>query len=233
MDAILLGIDGTGVIDKADYKREMQTSFVRYIVSRTPARMKKYLQGPWYEGFDMGVIVDAAYTFVHLAVAAQPQAKVYLTGYSRGGAGVIAVADRLREDGVSVEAMMLFDAVDRSLAINSSEIPRNVLRLVHARRNPHTNSRRSFGNAGTIWHAPTKTNQAFFWGTHGAVGGVPNLPKDGAKPTDLVAEFMEPGVSKITYIQDKRCANEVWTWVCPHLQRLGFLGGKPAQASNA
>lgn len=147
MDAILLGIDGTGVIDKTDYKREMRTSFVRYIVNRTPARLKQYHQGPWYEGFDMGLIVDKAYTFVHLSVSAQPKAKVYLTGYSRGGAGVIAVASRLAEDGVNVDGMVLFDAVDRSLAIDSSEIPRNVLRLVHARRDPQTNSRKQLSNS--------------------------------------------------------------------------------------
>jgi hypothetical protein len=232
LDAILLGIDGTGVINKADYRREMGTSFVRYLVNRTPARLKQYHQGPWYEGFDMGVLVDKAYTFVHLSVAAQPQARIFLTGYSRGGAGVIAVADRLSEDGVSVDGMILFDAVDRSLAINSTEIPRNVLRLVHARRNPQTNSRHSFSNCGTVWHAPTKTTQAFFWGNHGALGGVPNLPPKDAKSTDLISEYFEPTGSKVSYAQDRRCASEVWTWVSPHVERLGFLGGKPSQASN-
>jgi hypothetical protein len=233
MDAILLGIDGTGVIDKADYKREMRTSFVRYIVSRTPARLKQYHQGPWYEGFDMGLIVDKAYTFVRLSRAAQPQAKVYLTGYSRGGAGVIAVADRLSDDGVNVDGMVLFDAVDRSLAVNSKEVPRNVLQLVHARRDPLTNSRNSFGNCGTTWHAPTRVNQSFFWGTHGALGGVPNLPPVGAKSTDLISEYFEPTRSNISYAQDKRCASEVWAWASPHVRRLGFLGAQPAQASNS
>ena len=145
----------------------------------------------------------------------------------------IDVADRLSEDGVSVDGMILFDAVDRSLAINSTEIPRNVLRLVHARRNPQTNSRHSFSNCGTVWHAPTKTTQAFFWGTHGALGGVPNLPPKDAKSTDLISEYFEPTGSKVSYAQDRRCASEVWTWVSPHVERLGFLGGKPSQASNS
>jgi len=233
LDAIILGIDGTGVISKSDYKREMATSFVRYIVNRSPARLKKYIQGPWYEGFDMGLIVDAGYTFINLSVAAQPKCKIYLTGYSRGGAGVIGVAQRLSEKGVNVDGIVLFDAVDRSLAVNSSEIPRNVLRLVHARRHPQANSRGTFGSSGTIWHAPTRTNQAFFWGTHGALGGVPNLAPQGAKSTDLITEYLEPTPSNISYAQDKRCATEVWAWASPHVNRLGFFGGKVDQTSNA
>jgi hypothetical protein len=43
----------------------------------------------------MGLIVDAGHTFINLSVAAQPKCKIYLTGYSRGGAGVIGVAQRL------------------------------------------------------------------------------------------------------------------------------------------
>jgi hypothetical protein len=38
--------------------------------------MKKYLQGPFYEGLDMGLI-EEGYRFLHLALAADPEAKVF------------------------------------------------------------------------------------------------------------------------------------------------------------
>jgi len=232
LEAILLGIDGTGDIGKQSYRAEMHNSFVSYIVRRTPARLKKYIRGPAIDGCDMSIIVDTAYTFVHLSLAARPKAPVFLTGYSRGGAGVVGVARRLAEDGVKVSGMVLFDAVDRSLAINAAELTRNVENVVYARRDPQTMSRRSFGNCATIWHAPTKCSMRSFWGTHGALGGVPWHTPPGGRSTDLIAETFEWSGTKISYAQDARCASEVWTWVNPHLARLGILGGKTNTQSN-
>jgi hypothetical protein len=228
METIVLGIDGTGVFDRKDYREEMGSSFVSYLVRRTPAMLKKYIRGPGWDGLDMSIIVDKAYAFVHLSVAARPKAPVFLTGYSRGGAGVVGVARRLADDDVKVSAMVLFDPVDRSLAIDSTEIPTNVQRVIYARRNPLAGSRGTFGNCGTKWHAPTKCSMRYFWGTHGALGGVPWRAPRGAKSTDLIDEGMIESQSRVTYVQDALCAREVWAWVNPHLAGLGILGGKPS-----
>jgi hypothetical protein len=77
MDAIVLGIDGTGVFNKKDYRGEMGSSFVSYLCRRTPARLRKYIRGPGWDGMDMSIIVDKGYTFVHLGLAAQPQASIF------------------------------------------------------------------------------------------------------------------------------------------------------------
>jgi hypothetical protein len=167
------------------------------------------------------------FTFVHLGLAAQPKARVFLTGYSRGGAGVVGVAERLEASGVKVSGMVLFDPVDRSLAINSAEIPRNVERVVYARRDPLTMSRRSFSNCATHWHAPTKCSMRYFWGTHGALGGVPWRTPPAGRSTEPIDEGWPDSVTKISYAQDAQCASEVWAWVNPHLVTLGFTGGKP------
>ena len=69
------------------------------------------MRGPAFDGLDMSVIIHAGYEFVHLCKAVQPNAKVLLTGYSRGGAGVIGVAARLGKDNVSV---IVADVVPRA-----------------------------------------------------------------------------------------------------------------------
>jgi hypothetical protein len=46
-----------------------------------PPKSEKYIRGPGWDGLDMSIIVDKGYAFVHLGVAAQPQAPILLTGY--------------------------------------------------------------------------------------------------------------------------------------------------------
>lgn len=64
MEAILLGIDGTGDLWSSTYHASMRNSFVSYICRRSPVRLKKYVRGPYLDGLDMTVIVDNAYAFV-------------------------------------------------------------------------------------------------------------------------------------------------------------------------
>jgi hypothetical protein len=157
---IVLGIDGTGPMFAESYRQAMRMSFVRYILVHTPTHNRLYLHGPGLDGFDMPTISSEGYSFVHLCKSAEPDARVLLTGYSRGASAVVDVAVRLAKDNVLVDGMMLFDAVDRSpfpsVLFSGYEIPNNVLRVVHATRDAHSFSRASFGNSATKWHAPTK-----------------------------------------------------------------------------
>lgn len=123
MTTILLGIDGTGPFLDKEYFADLNASFVAYILRHSKAKLKKYIRGPWSEGFDMASIVSTGYTFVHLGLAANKGARILLTGYSRGGSGVIGVAQRLKTEGVKVHGMVLFDAVDRAVGVDTAVIP--------------------------------------------------------------------------------------------------------------
>jgi hypothetical protein len=46
VQAILLGIDGTGPLATAEYHAEMRSSFVKYIVRNSSATVKRYERGP-------------------------------------------------------------------------------------------------------------------------------------------------------------------------------------------
>lgn len=223
MATILLGIDGTGPMSRTQYAHDMTNSFVAYTIRHSRAKLKRYIPGPGFDGMDMIALVSNGYEFVKLALAANKGAEVLLTGYSRGGSGVIAVAQRLKKDGVRVGAMMLFDAVDRAVGVDTARIPENVDRVVHARRDPNMRSRMSFGNCGTSWGYPTKCEMRFFHGTHGAVGGCPwRCPPD-KKGTDTIAEAFEFTSSLVSFEQDQAAAREVWGWVSPRLRKYGFL----------
>jgi hypothetical protein len=195
-DAILLGIDGTGELDDHAYGLEMHNSFVSYIVRHSAAHSKTYMRGPAYDGLDMGMVIGTGYEFVHLHKVAHPNARVLLTGYSRGAAGVIGVAARLAKDGVRVDGMVLFDPVDRSPTCDTDEISTNVLQAYQLRRMADTFSRVSFNNCGHIWRSPTHCEVVRVWATHGGMGGVPWHARHGERPNDFVSE----GQSEINLI---------------------------------
>jgi hypothetical protein len=209
-DVILLGIDGTGDLNDGKYYSEMRNSFVSYIVRRSPAKWKKYMRGPAFDGLDMGLLVGKGYEFVHLTKVAHPEAKVLLTGYSRGGAGIIAVAAQLAKDDVRVHGMVLFDPVDRSPTCETDEIPTNVVKVYTVRRMVDTLSRASFNNTGRISNPPTISRSDRVWGTHGALGGVPWKASHGERPNDWISEgasertltFAVYSVARIPWIAD-------------------------------
>lgn len=67
--------------------------------------------------------------------ALPPKERVFLAGYSRGGATAIRVAQLVPDR--KIEAMYLFDAVDRDPLIDTSAIPTNVETVFHAIRDPN------------------------------------------------------------------------------------------------
>jgi hypothetical protein len=230
MKAIVLGIDGTGPMRGGEYGASMNDSFVSNIVRKSTTGVKRYMRGPGFDGLDMALIARAGHRFVQLGLVASPGATILLTGYSRGGAGVIDVARRLASDNIEVAAMVLFDAVDRALGVDATDIPNNVQRLVHARRHPRAGSRESFSSCGIRWHAPTICELKLFLGTHGALGGV---PWKGPKANELVVESWPDSGTNVSYIEDARAARTVWDWVEPRLKKLGYLGHPAAEVSTA
>jgi hypothetical protein len=128
--------------------------------------------------------------------------------------------------------MVLFDAVDRALGIDSTDIPNNVEKVVYARRHPNGRSCLSFSNCGTRWHAPTRCDMKYFLRTHGALGGPPWKALASGKDSDLISEDYEPYDTRINYVQDAKAAHDVWVWVEPRLTRLGYFGTPPKSSTT-
>jgi hypothetical protein len=101
---------------------------------------------------------------------------IFVFGYSRGGYIAMCFCEYLRQVGLGVRYLGLFDAVDRDATMDghyaTSVVPTNVQTCYHAIRDPKIGSRPWFGNTGTAmtqadWHLQK------FPGTHAAMGGFP------------------------------------------------------------
>jgi len=131
---MLFVIDGTGETDDAAYRASMSGSFCRQLIKTAGAR---YFRGPRVDGFNTYSIAEAVLKELLAERKRFPDEDIFLAGHSRGGAGVIRVAQWLDEQPVSVpvRAMFLYDAVDRTAgSSNVQTVPKNVRNCYHARR---------------------------------------------------------------------------------------------------
>ncbi|MBA8879654.1 alpha/beta hydrolase fold domain-containing protein [Phyllobacterium myrsinacearum] len=178
---IFAGIDGTGVFNNQQYQLEFQNSFVNRIFREWNTPAKFYRRGPSIDGVATANLAFAAFEHVYKLYSqknGRPK-RIFLAGYSRGGAAATKVCDLLQDRGVPVHGLFLFDAVDRAMLITPGFIPKNVEYCFHARRDPRSNSRNSFGSYGTKAHRDTTVyRERFFYCTHGGMGGVPWLHAD-------------------------------------------------------
>lgn len=233
--AILVGIDGTGSAflpgsgRDADYDKAFANSFVRRLCNGGGPNAK-YHRGPVALG---GGLMDAINSGLNHIVSkrsgpnsGQP---VLLTGYSRGAAGVVALAKKLKSKQIPVQAILLFDCVDRHLVIDAEVIPDNVANVLHVIRDPAASSRESFGNDGMKYYAG-KTNYegAYkFMCTHGGMGGCPWNPDAGQSADDYINEGFGAGgydgATKITFSQDKLVSASVWQFCQTFIRKHGFL----------
>ena len=237
---ILVGIDGTGsecapgTERDARYDTAFANSFVRRIC-RGKANAR-YIRGPVMLGGGVVEGISEALSFIETKHRQMPNEPILLTGYSRGAAEMVAVAQRLHYLKIKVKALMLFDCVDRSLDMNASVVPNNVENVRHVIRNPATRSRATFGNAGMRYSAPTKyPPTTMFMCTHGGMGGTPwALPKD-KKSNDFINEgaaeaWFSPVRNgpvwtyrtNVTYAQDAAVSATIWAQVQPFLAAHGF-----------
>jgi len=246
--SIVFGIDGTDPFwfnrqarDDA-YDKSFTNSFVRKICNGS-GYPSKYERGPLIHGGNLVSAINTGIMFIQRELMDDPDLNVLLTGYSRGAAGVIAVAQQLAKS-VTFKAMMLFDCVDRSADVDTMLIPDNVQNVRHARRDPLSSSRETMGNSGyTCNRAKTNYEEDFFMCTHAGMGGTP-WPLDGHDPMEFIfeegaakpkfkiahadtawplPEIQDAGTT-ITYRQDKWISeNKVWPWCQPWLLQQGFM----------
>jgi hypothetical protein len=237
---ILVGIDGTGdamspgAARDAAYDRDFAKSFVHRICSGKPRA--KYLRGPVALGGGLLQAIAEGVTFVVAQKKQVPREPVLLTGYSRGATGAVVIAKRLKELNIRVRALMLFDCVDRHIAVDAHAIPNNVDYVNHVKRSPRARSRMTFSNDAIAFTPPTiyPTPKEYFC-THGAMGGMPWTPAAGQSANDYVDEgtmeaLMSPTRREpvweyhtyVTFAQDDAASKQIWRDVQPFLATHKF-----------
>jgi hypothetical protein len=225
---IIVGIDGTGSAftpgeqRDRDYDVAFKDSFVSRICKPESAN-KKYFRGPVALGGGLVSAINEGFNFITMRRRGLPNEPILLTGYSRGAAGVVSLAKKLQNAGINVQAMLLFDCVDRHLFIDAEVIPNNVGFVHHVIRDPRSGSRESFSNDGLRYTPPTVYPAAYtFMCTHGGMGGCP-WDATGHSPTELINEGGVDGTTNITYADDALVSAEVWAFCQPFMRTHGFI----------
>jgi hypothetical protein len=227
--AIVVGIDGTGsaFLPGAGRDREYDAAFANSFVSRIcrgGGSNKAYFRGPVALGGGLPEAIEGGLQFIRARRAARVMDPIVLTGYSRGAAGVVSMAARLQRERIDVRALLLFDCVDRHLAIDADEIPNNVANVYHVIRDPQSGSRESFDNDGMHYRPPTVFPTAYsFMCTHGGMGGCPWTPAPGQRMSDLIDEGGVDGMTRITFAQDASVSQQVWSHCQPFMRTHGFI----------
>ncbi len=243
---LYLGIDGTGPSNNDEYRRDFANSFVRKIASTWGANNGGYLRGPGLMGGETMNLVDSGTQWVTAKIkdlgAAKTPYRLFLAGYSRGGAAATETAFRLKKLEIPVHCMLLFDAVDRSNLSNVDVVPSNVKMCFHARRDPKAGSREGFGNCAERGATGVAYTEKYFYGTHGAMGGTPwTVAGASGKIEELTSSNKVAAVAlgtllggaaggsaaksaadqqdftNVTLAQEKAAAAAVWEWMSANL----------------
>ena len=233
---IIIGIDGTGgqVSPGAGrshaYDHDFAHSFVRRIcLGRGPNA--QYNRGPAVlgGGLDDAYMTGKNFIATRRSIVGTGE-PILLTGFSRGGLGVLMIARDLQIQNIPVEAMLLFDAIDMYAFGSVETVPTNVRNVYHARSRADANSRRNWRkkDCGGNPHNPQVhyTERAFRC-THGAMGGTPQ--KDPSHPNAFVTELgsglMGIGTSttNVTNRDNPIISEQVWAAVQPFIQTHHFM----------
>ncbi len=231
---IYAGVDGTSMsFDDPGYEVTFRNSFVNKMSRNELVQFSDtfYHRGPSITGHETYSLARMAYTWVVTRWKTGAAKAVFLAGYSRGAAAVIEVAYWLKADGIPVECLILFDAVDRSTpgpgggvggVFQNTKIADTVRQTIHPMRDiPATRSRISFQRCGQkSENASMPYTKSYFFGTHAAIGGTPwkeaTNPITGA-PRGTIWEGGEILPTTVTVEQDHACAAVVASWVYPQV----------------
>ena len=114
----------------AEYESQFRNSFCYRLATELGQGSARYFQGPKVLGLETSALASRVADEIRRLPLTE---KVFLCGYSRGGAAVIAAAKLVSRP---VEAMFLFDAVDRTIDLSTAVIPKNVGSAYNAIRDP-------------------------------------------------------------------------------------------------
>lgn len=227
---IVVGVDGTGgdINPGAARDRRYDVAFANSFVSKIAKgdHNKKYLRGPVLLGGGLIEAMSEGRQFVlDKHKASGGDLKVLMTGYSRGAGAVVDLSKWLERENIEVEALLLFDCVDRAGDIDPEIIPRNVKNVMHVIRDPATSSRESFGNDGLRYYPESTKYEPVkkFFCTHGGMGGCPWPVPPGKTLNDFVDEEGYDGMTKVTFAKDRTVSQEVWRHVSPFILKHQFM----------
>jgi len=228
-------LEGTLTMDSAHVRRMGAVGF----------NTSKYLRGTQdtVTGQSSAAMIEEALAWIerHYGSARDDTRKLFLGGFSRGGAAIVAIANRLAQKNIPVQEMYIFDAVDRSLSMDNAltaTVPKTVVQAFHAVRDPNAGSRKTFSNCA-MQNAHGNLQIAHFMTTHGGIGGWPNgaaAVKSGVGPEDYayfavggavyggaaaagdprqnnIHESGEPWPTNIGPAQEKAGMQAAWRWM--------------------
>ncbi|MDF1871100.1 hypothetical protein [Vannielia sp.] len=231
---IYSAVDGTGPDDNSDYMKEFANSHCKRLYAEWHGRAKRWERGPSLTGSETQSLAVRQARFAKTQYDAHPGSRIFLAGYSRGGAAAEVACHILKRENVPVHCLLLFDAVDRS-SVDTPGVPDNVDHCFHAMRDPRTASREIFGNCSTEKLGGRKMIKQKFYGTHGAIGGVPQT--ETGFLMDTVVELHLGGATamsalgglagtytaaqtrntNVTPAQNILASAQIWIWMQQHL----------------
>lgn len=238
--SVLYGcVDGTGIENNNAYERIYDNSFCHRIW-KAWSGPKEYIRGPWTAGWSTP---KRAEDLANWVVSHRSGAKgIILAGHSRGGSAAIRACSLLKEQGVSVDYLFLFDAVNMQTLLDTHFIPANVKYVYHALRAPYSRSRPFWGNCGRLLRSDSTTYHShYFYATHSGVGGVPwqvyYREIEGVERPDneFIWEDGEPVSTMVPMKQDVCGSREVMIWMLPTLwgARDALEAGQPVDIEPA
>ncbi len=217
------GIDGTSAEDNAEYAVTFEKSFTHKLYKNWHSPYASYVRGPFSAGNLTGVLANIIFQRVHLNYMAldkvrtnihagkvklskqvedsekiaklMKKPRIFLAGYSRGGAAVVEICRLLKEKDIPVHCLILYDAVGMTHTVSQRAIPSNVNYCFHAMRDAKAGSRELFDvdlSGRTCESTHTILRKKEFMCTHGGMGGT--LWKEGN--TDSNGYIVEENLAK-------------------------------------
>ena len=225
---IIVGIDGTGeqVLPgfgrNAKYDASFEKSHVKTICNDAGTKAQ-YNRGPLVLGGGLHAAVITGRSFIESERSRKGSSEpILLTGFSRGGLGVLLIARDLERKGIPVEAMLLFDAIDMYMFDSVEKVPSNVRNVWHARSDPAAHSRQNWRKkdcGGDPGNAQVNYTENFYRCTHGAMGGTPQ--HDDSKPDEYISEFGS-GKTNVKYRDNPIISRRVLLEAQPFLRAHNF-----------
>ncbi len=186
----LIAIEGALGDARIDPPPGYYGSFVHKIFEKWPhSKTRFYIPGP--DPMAPATVEAAAQIAASQAVVYAKAFKakgIFIVGYSLGGASAIRAARKLKDMGMQVDCLALFDAIDPHFMAKT--VPDNIVHGMHGYRSRDSDSRPLWPKAGWFGRIKRFEVKITHWGASGVLitQGLAGQMPQGSKPSDLVTE---------------------------------------------